>query len=110
MGVLGGGGAEEGRGSKGLQELGWGVGAAQEGGKDHGSLLGLARDHQSDLIDLRSNPGQADHCHLDTDVCSGPSAVVGAGKLGGEPGVGCGLGGGREALTQPEGVGLQQMF
>ena len=76
------------------------MGAAQEGGKDHGSPLGLARDHQSDLIDLRSNPGQADHCHLDTDVCSGPSAVVGAGKLGREPGVGCGLGGGREALTQ----------
>lgn len=86
------------------------MGAAQEGGKHHGSLLGLARDHQSDLIDLRSNPGQADHCHLDTDVCSGPSAVVGAGKLGGEPGVGCGLGGGREALTQPEAVGVQQMF
>ena len=59
-----------------------GVGAAQEGGKDHGFPLGLARDHQSDLLDLRSNPGQADHCHLDTDVCSGPSAVVGAEKLG----------------------------
>lgn len=53
------------------------MGAAQEGGKDHGFPLGLARDHQSDLLDLRSNPGQADHCHLDTDVCSGPSAVVG---------------------------------
>lgn len=77
------------------------MGAAQEGGKDHGSPLSLARDHQSDLIDLRSNPGQADHCHLDTDVCSGPSAAVGAGKLGREPGMVCGLGGGREALTQP---------
>lgn len=29
-------------------------------------------------------------------------------EAGQEPGVGCGLGGGREALTQPEGVGVQQ--